>query len=153
MSNTRKGQHGSGFRMARFAASPECQTDLMANQVARRCRQLGAEDRELIWFLQLLSHREGGLRQVARDLVASFPEGNATPSMRKFGMKPGQVYTASQVKAVRDEMPLGEENFPLRGEITDSEAIALPDIPGKLEMDDPLGIRRDQALRSHASAE
>ena len=151
MSNTRKGQHGSGFRMARFPASPECQADLMANQVARRCRQLGAEDRELIWFLQLLSHREGGLRQVARDLVVSIPKGNATSAMRKFGMKPGQVYMASHVKAIRDEIPLGQENFPLRGEMTGSEAMNLPDIPDMV--DDPLGIRRDHALRCQGLAQ
>jgi hypothetical protein len=150
VSNTRKGQHGSGFRMARFASNPECQTELMANQVARRCRQLGAEDRELIWFLQLLSHREGGLKQVARDLVANHPEGNATPSMRKFGMKPGQVYTGSQVKAIRDEMPLGEENFPLRGEMTGFEALGLPHVPDKKE--DSLGNRRARALIARAES-
>jgi hypothetical protein len=71
--------------------------------------------------------------------------------MQKFGMKPGQVYTASQVKAIRNEMPLGEESFPLRGELTSYEAMGLPDIPDKFE--DPLGMRRNQALRHRGAAE
>jgi AAA domain len=152
MSSTRKALPGSGFRQERFASSPEFQVGLMANLVARRCQLLErAEDRRLIWFLQLLSHREGGLKEVARDLVASFPEGNATHSMRKFGMKPGQVYTASQVKAIRKEIPLGDEDFPLRGEMTGAEVMGLPDIPNK--WDDLLGIRREEALRCLGVAE
>jgi hypothetical protein len=123
----------------------------MGNLVARRCRQLeSAKDRELIWFLQLLSHREGGLQKLARELFAGFPERNATPSMRQFGMKPGQTYTPAQVKAVRAEMPNGEEDFVLRGELTGIEAITLPDVPEAHQ--DPLGSEREEALRCHAEA-
>ena len=35
--------------------------------------------------------------------------------MRKFGMKPGQVYSAEQVRTIRDE--IGGRDFPLKGEI------------------------------------
>ena len=127
MSNTRKAQPGAPFRQERFASSPEFERGLMANLVARRCELLESPaDRALIWSLQLLSHREGGLGRVAQDLIAAFPERNATASMRKFGTKPGQVYSAAQVRAVREEIPCGDETFILRGELTGLEILSSP---------------------------
>jgi hypothetical protein len=124
----------------------------MGNLVARRCDQLDRpEDRNLIWFLQLLSHREGGLKKVARELLAAFPERNATVSMRQFGTKPGQSYTITQVKAVRSEMPYGDEKFLLRGELSGIEAITLPRVPEPHE--DPLGNDRAEALTRHTEAD
>lgn len=74
MSNTRKAQPGSGFRQEKFASSPEFNRGLMANLVARRAALVeNAEHRELLWFLQLLSHREG-LNKVAAELLAKHPD-------------------------------------------------------------------------------
>lgn len=116
MSNTRHANEGSSFRQERFASSPEFERGLMANLVAKRCIVLErAEDRELIWFIQLLSHQPGGIKKLAADLTALFPERIATDAMRKFGMKAGQIYSAEQVRIVRAEM--GGHAFPLKGEI------------------------------------
>jgi len=52
--------------------------------------------------------------------MASFPERIATDSMRKFGMKPGQIYSAEQIRIVREE--IGGRHFPLKGEMNFEEA-------------------------------
>jgi hypothetical protein len=46
--------------------------------------------------------------------MAAFPERIATDEMRKFGMKPGQVYSAEQVKIAREKIC---GSFPLKGEV------------------------------------
>lgn len=115
--STRKAETGSPFRQERYCSSAQLDRGLMANLVAARCDALDrAEDRELIHFLQLLSHREGGLKKVAAELVAKHPENVCTRSMLKFGIKAGKHYNAEQVKAVRDEMGKDWGCFPLRGE-------------------------------------
>ena len=120
MSNTRRASEGGAFRQERFASSPEYERGLMGNMVAKRCSVLErAEDRELIWFIQLVSHQPGGIKKLAADLIAGFPERIATDSMRKFGMKAGQIYTAKQVRIVREE--IGGKRFPLEGEIDSDE--------------------------------
>ena len=81
MSNTRKAPPGSGFYQQAFSSSPQFGIGLMANLVARRCEVLdSAEHRELIWFLQLLSHREGGLSAVAQALMEKHPDCNVKQS-------------------------------------------------------------------------
>jgi len=117
MSNTRKAQTDAPFRQERYCSSAQIERGLMANLVALRCDALERpEDRELIYFLQLLSHREGGIKKVAADLIARFPENLVTASMRKFGFKPGKHYNAQQLRAIRSEMDLADGQFPLRGE-------------------------------------
>jgi hypothetical protein len=151
MSNTRTAPPGSGFRQERFASSPEFERGIMANLVARRCELLTSRsDRQLIWFLQLLSHLQGGLEKLASAVLSTFPEANATPSMRRFGTEPGQVYNVSQVKAVRAEIPDGPDTFRLSREISDRTCIGLPDIPS--EREDPCGGLRQTALRRHREA-
>ena len=119
MSSTRRANTGATFRQERFASSQGYERGLMANLVAKRCTVLEhAEDRELIWFLQLLSHQPGGIKKLAADLTAQFPNRLASDAMRKFGMRAGQVYSASQVKKVRDEL---DHPFPLKGEFSEDE--------------------------------
>lgn len=73
--------------------------------------------RRLIWFLQARSIESGGLKRVAREVLDQYPDCIGTPSMHKFGMKPGQVYKAEQVRAIRAELPQYlADDFPLRGE-------------------------------------
>jgi hypothetical protein len=116
MSNTRRASEGSAFRQERFASSQEYERGLMANLVAKRCSILDrAEERELVWFIQLVSHQPGGIKKLATDLIAGFPERIATDSMRKFGTKAGQIYSATQVRAVRAE--ISGRHFPLKGEV------------------------------------
>lgn len=67
--------------------------------------------RSLVFFLQGLSLPElagnpnpGGLKRHAREFLKMFPERIGTPVMHRFGMKPGQIYNAEQVRAVRSEI-------------------------------------------------
>lgn len=116
MSNTRHASENGTFRQERFASSLQLERGLMANLVAKRCSVLEQpEDKELIWFLQLLSHQPGGMKKVAADLLARYPDRNASESMRKFGMRAGQIYNPDQVRTVRDE--IGGGSFPLRGDV------------------------------------
>jgi len=74
MSNTRRASPDSPLRQERYCSSPEFERGLLANLVARRCEVLAdREDRELIWFLQYLSHGNGGLKKVANDLLKMRP--------------------------------------------------------------------------------
>ncbi len=119
MSSTRRASKGSPFRQERFASAPEFERGLMANLVAKRCAILDrTEDRQLIWFLQLLSHQNGGIKNLAAELLRKYPDRIATSSMQKFGIKSNKVYSAAQVRAVRAEM--GSGSFPLKGEVQEA---------------------------------
>jgi len=148
--NTRHAEDGT-FSQERFCSAEEFSRGILANLVAKRCELLKApEDRELIWELQLLSHREG-FEKLAADLVQAFPDEIGTKSMKRFGMKPGQKYTPDQVKAIRDEIPGGGQKFLLDGEESISgqihrlyakrECRGLREIPGR-----PDGYRVEQLL-------
>jgi hypothetical protein len=115
MSNTRRTTDAGKFRQERFASSQEFDRGLMANLVAKRAALLDSSDeRELIWFLQYLSHQPGGIKKFAVDLLVQFPERVATPSMQKLGFKPGRIYSTDEVKTVREEVSGGQ--YPLKGE-------------------------------------
>src|ERR1035438_5011256 len=92
MSNTRRAEPGTPLRQERWASSEEFERGLLGNLVARRCSALDKpEDRQLVYFLQSRSHREGGIERVAAEMRAMFPERIGTASMHRFGMKPGQL--------------------------------------------------------------
>ncbi|HOC57904.1 MAG TPA: AAA family ATPase [Verrucomicrobiota bacterium] len=117
MSRTRRAEPGKPLRQERWCSSEAYERGLLANVVARRCRVLKRpEDRELVYFLQKLSQEEGGLHKAAEDLAAMFPERFGTKSMQRFGMKPGQVYSAQQVKLIRREIGRGGPELPLYGD-------------------------------------
>jgi hypothetical protein len=94
--------------------------------------------------LQYYSWQPGGFTQVSPKVIARFQERIMTPSMQRFGIKPNQVYTASQVKAVRVEMEHGEDRFPLAGEISPYSYISTLEVPSEAE--DPLDDRRSYLL-------
>jgi hypothetical protein len=117
---TRHAESEAEFNQERYCSSPELQRGLMANLVAKRCSVIDdAKQRQLVWFVQLLSHAQGGLAKLATDLLAKFPECIATLSMQRFGIKPGQNYSADQVRKVRVELPNSgwTEKYPLKGEL------------------------------------
>ena len=75
MSSTRRAPMGSHFRQEKYASSAEFEIGLNAILVARRCSLLtDPKEIELIWFLQHLSHQQGGLKKVAEDNFAIFPK-------------------------------------------------------------------------------
>lgn len=116
MSNTRTAKPGGPLSQQRYASSPAFERGVLANLVGPRCAVLErAQDRELVWFLQYLSHQEGGLKSLAGALTKEGRIG--TTSMLKFGKRPGQKYNADQVRAVRSEFRLDERGaFMLEGE-------------------------------------
>ena len=122
MTNTRKASEGSIFRQERYCSSNSYETGLLCNLVAKRCRMIEREeDRALIYFLQQLSHKEGGLKKFTDEFLSMFSDRIGTPSMHKFGITPGKHYTAKQVKIIRNEIPDGEIDFPLYGEFPMSD--------------------------------
>ena len=108
----------STFNQARHASSSEFKRGLLANLVAKRCALVDADaDRELIWFIQYLSHQEGGLPAVVRALLAKYAERIGTPSMLEIGKGESSSYTAEEVHKVRMDLPPGyRAEYPLKGE-------------------------------------
>ena len=133
MSSTRKAKDNSVFHQSRYASSPEFERGLIANLVAKRCALLDAKaDRELIWFIQFLSHQDGGLTGIAKDLLAKFPDRLQTPAMAQIGMKPGRICNADQVKKIREEMPSSfDSRFHLSGEVDFLYEISRPSFRDK----------------------
>jgi len=60
--------------------------------------------RDFIWTLQGLSLAEGGLKKVARDLLAMFPERIGTDTMHELGIKPGKLYSPEQSSTIKREL-------------------------------------------------
>lgn len=112
MSSTRHSNDGSVFHQNRFASSAEIEKGLKANLVAKRLSVVkDAAHRELIWFLQYVSHQEGGLEAIARTLLNKYPNRLGTREMLAIGKSQNQSYNAEEVRKVRAELP-----HSLRGE-------------------------------------
>ncbi len=117
--STRKAKDDSVFHQSRYASSTEYERGLIANLVAKRCALLDDKaDRELVWFIQHLSHQDGGLAAVAADLVKKFPLRLGTQKMVEIGNRKSQNYNAAEVNEIRRQIPRElRRNFPLRGEV------------------------------------
>ncbi|MEO6002235.1 MAG: ATP-binding protein [Opitutus sp.] len=84
--------------------------------MAARCQALSdPEEIKVLWWLQQISWREGGLERFVCEFLEKSRSKIGTRSMLRFGCDPAQVYTADQVKAVRHELNR-ELRFPLKGE-------------------------------------
>lgn len=121
MSSTRKAPDNSPLSQERYMSSPEYAElrGISGTAVTPRVAILNdSRIRSLIWWLQARSLEEGGLRRIARELMERNADRIGSPSMHRFGMKPGQVYSDEQVREVRKELP-DASGFPLRGEILD----------------------------------
>jgi len=118
MSNTRRASDNSVLHQNRFASAPEFERGLLANLVAKRVSILEDKaDRELIWFLQHLSHRDGGLARVARELVTKYPERIGTAAMLQTGKPATKNYSSEEVRKIRMDLPRElRGRFPLQGE-------------------------------------
>lgn len=122
MSSTRHASTESPPRQERYCSSPAYGRGLMANLVAQRCSVLkSSEDRELIWFVQMLSSTEAGLDGLAAELLKRNPDRICTRSMRELGFKAGQKYNTAQVQKVRAELRLVTDSmaladFPIEGD-------------------------------------
>jgi hypothetical protein len=157
MSSTRTAKAGAPFRQERYASSPEFERGLLANLVAARCGLLdSAEDRKLIWFIQFLSHQEGGLKALCNELLTRYGDRIGTASMHKFGARAGQVYNAEQVRAVRSELPRDMRYaFLLKGEPDSLDLTTEKDMEGACqeELDEALAAGFDRSGRSDGDAQ
>jgi hypothetical protein len=105
------------FRQDAFASSPEYDRGVLGNLVSERCHKIeSSANVAMLWWLQQVSWREGGLEKFAEQFLADHGHLIGTPSMHRFGMKPGQIYSADQVRTVRAELHRGASAFRLKGE-------------------------------------
>jgi len=115
------------FRPDAYASSPDFERGVLGNMVAARCQKLSDPDTAtVLWWLQQISWRDGGLVRFAEDFLSANRSLIGTRSMQKFGQRAGQIYNAEQVKQVRGELIgiFGRDHFPLAGEVKLSAAIA-----------------------------
>lgn len=122
MSSTRRQDpENRQFRQDAFASSPDFERGVLGNLVAARCQKLSdPEAVTTLWWLQQVSWRDGGVEKFAEAFLAKNAHLVGTASMHSFGRKPGQIYNAEQVRAVREEMRPSanyRRDYLLRGEI------------------------------------
>jgi hypothetical protein len=85
--------------------------------VAAKATYLGHPvKRKLLHFLQRLSLEQRGFSQIAKEILEWFGDRLGSPTMHEAGIRPSQRYNADQVRAIRDELGLLYEDFPLKGE-------------------------------------
>lgn len=105
------------FRQDAFASSAAYDRGILGNLLSDRCRKVADRDEiAMLWWLQQISLRDGGLDKFAAEFVEANKGKVGTPTMRKLGMRPDQIYNAEQVRLVRTELPGMRNFFPLRGE-------------------------------------
>jgi hypothetical protein len=125
MSSTRYAKAGDELNQERWCSSPEFNQALNAIAVAKRAQLVSEPElRDLLWFLQWRSLEPNGLRRVADDLLAFYPERIGTPTMRRIGCEPERIYSAAEVMSIRLELPKWGNEFLLRDE-SDSSFGAL----------------------------
>jgi len=133
MSGTRTAKDDSVFHQAKFASSPDFERGLIANLVAKRAALLDDKaDRELIWFIQYMSHQEGGIAALAKDIMAKYPERIQTSHMAELKLKRGKICARDEVKIIREDFP-NPVAYSLKGE--DAYGILYPGPDGKIRPD------------------
>jgi hypothetical protein len=150
MSSTRHAKDDSIFHQCGYASSPLYERGLMSNLVIKRSAKLQRVDRELLLFVQYLSHQPGGLAAVAAGLREKFSDRLGTSAMLKIGKRAGQKYKASEVAEIRWEIPRqSRRNFPLRGE---TESLMGEMCDSLNDSRNRLAVERRQRLREMAAA-
>jgi hypothetical protein len=87
MSSTRYARSGAPISDERFMSSPELAQlrAISGTAVAARCKVLASPvKRELLFFLQAMSIKGGGLIRLAHDLASMFPKRIGTPTMHRL---------------------------------------------------------------------
>lgn len=119
MTTRRQDPANRKFNQSAFASSVENERGILANLVAARAARLtDAEEITVLWWLQQISWRDGGLEGFAARFLEENAREIATPTMLRIGIEPTRIYSAEQVRAIRAELPRLEllNRFPLRGE-------------------------------------
>jgi hypothetical protein len=123
--STRRAKDDSQFHQNRYASSAEFERGLLGNLVAKVCALIDdPATRELIWFIQWLSHQEGGIGALAKDLIAKYPDRIQTKRMLAAKLKPETICSVAQVREIRKDLPNWlAEDFLMRGEKTADDGL------------------------------
>jgi hypothetical protein len=121
MSSTRYAADGSELQQHRWASAPEFSTSVSALLAAKRINLIADRQlRDLLWFIQWRSLKPRGLRGLAEEIVAKFPERLSTPAMRRLGLKPGKKLSRRETLQLRQEFSNGDNEFALRSDRKDN---------------------------------
>ena len=107
MSLTRHVQPGGRRTQNGWASSLEFEElrGLNGNAVAFKAALLDEpKKQQLLYFLQALSLRDGGIKRIARELIEMFPERIGTPTMIKIGCRPGKRLTQDERDKIAEEL-------------------------------------------------
>ena len=111
MSNSRRRKADGPISQARYMSSPEFaeQRGINGGAVAAKAGTLlNPRKRSLLFFLQAISLRPGGLTQFAKDCLDLFPERIGSPTMHRLGIKPDKVYPRWAAEQIIRELDLDE---------------------------------------------
>lgn len=155
MSSTRKSRDNFAYHQNRYASSPEFGRGLLGNLVAKRCDLIESRaDRELVWFIQCLSHREGGVAGLAEKLLEKNANKIQTEEMAQMKLKAGKICAAEQVKKIREGLPeCWQQNFLLKGEAWDYQDHLVRVARKSAAWDENGDLELDQSTRLPASYE
>jgi AAA domain len=145
MSSTRYAADGSELQQQRWASDREFSTSVSALLAAKRIGLIAdCQIRNLLWFIQWRSLDSRGLRRLAEEIIAKFPERLSTPAMRRLRLKPGKKLSRSETLQLRQEFPNGNNEFALRSDRKTDESKNVD--PGYIEVPDPEFYSADDFL-------
>ncbi|HKS35936.1 MAG TPA: ATP-binding protein [Verrucomicrobiae bacterium] len=107
MSSTRHSHAGAALSQERYMSSPEFAELRGINGgavAAKAATLLNPRKRSLLFFLQGMSLRPGGLNQFVKDFLALFSDRLGSPAMHRSGIKPGKVYSQTVVDQVINDL-------------------------------------------------
>jgi hypothetical protein len=139
MSSTRRAKDQSVFHQSRYASNPEFERGLLANLVAKRCALIDDPNvRELIWFVQHISHT-AGLTGFVRDIIARYPDRIQTRDMAELELRTGKNCNSETVrKILRDFDWDTAATLPLKGDVSVADFLeSISDRPNHRTNDFP----------------
>jgi energy-coupling factor transporter ATP-binding protein EcfA2 len=107
VSSTRRVQSGARRAQNGWASAVEFDDLRGLNGTAVAFKAALLDDpkkQELLFFLQALSLRDGGIQRIARELVEMFPERIGTATMVNIGCRPGKRLTQAERDAIDEEL-------------------------------------------------
>lgn len=129
MSNTRYADPDSELSQERYMSSPEYveTRGIYLNAVAEKASlMLSGQVRDLLYFLQGMSIQPGGVKKLAADILAEFPERIGTPTMHQLKIRKG-AYPEPVCRAIHVELVCYDEYSDVMAELLGNE----PEAPRK----------------------
>lgn len=66
--------------------------------------------REMLYWLQSVTLKPGGLKQLARDIVTQFPDRLGSPTMHAHGIAPGVTFGKEAMERIEEELRLDDRS-------------------------------------------